>query len=125
METRLAFAFAAIYGTGNGLMTITRGTMPLVLFDARQYGTLVGRLLAPSFYLSAAGPVAYAYIIQRFGPVAALDVSLALSAAAPLPATLKPLASNAMPDLTICFQVPEAALPAGRSAKIVVLPFDT
>ena len=42
-----ALFFAFCYGAGNGILTITRGTLPLVLFDHRTYGTVVGRLLAP------------------------------------------------------------------------------
>jgi hypothetical protein len=53
-----------------------------VLFDYRSYGTFVGKLLVPSFLLSAAAPVAYAMIIERFGDRAALAVSFALGAAA-------------------------------------------
>lgn len=73
-----AIAFAVIYGSGNGLATIVRGALPLVLFDARVYGTLAGRLVAPSFLLSAAAPVVYAAIIERAGSRAALQLSVAL-----------------------------------------------
>ncbi|HTO83878.1 MAG TPA: MFS transporter [Methylomirabilota bacterium] len=72
-----AIAFAFLYGAGNGILTITRGTMPLVLFDPRSYGSLVGRLLVPSFLCSAAAPLLYALVIERFGNAAALDLSLA------------------------------------------------
>ena len=71
--------FALAYGAGNGLLTITRGTLPLLLFEPREYGTIVGRLLAPSFLLSAAAPLAYASLIERFGERAALELSLALA----------------------------------------------
>src|SRR3546814_16639976 len=60
-----AIAFAFLYGAGNGLLTITRGTLPLVLFDPRTYGALVGRLLVPSFFISAAAPLAYAVVNER------------------------------------------------------------
>jgi MFS family permease len=74
-----ALAFAFFYGAGNGIVTITRGTMPLVLFDHRVYGSLVGKLLAPSFFLSAAAPLAYATLIERCGERAALYLSIALA----------------------------------------------
>ncbi len=51
-----AIVFALVYGAGNGLLTITRGTLPLVLFEPREYGTIVGRLLAPSFLLVGRRP---------------------------------------------------------------------
>lgn len=73
-----AIAFALLFGVGNGLVTIVRGTLPLVLFEPQVYGALVGRLLVPSFFLSAFGPVAYALLIERFGDYAALILSLVL-----------------------------------------------
>jgi len=81
-----ALAFAFFYGAGNGLLTITRGTLPLALFDHRSYGTFVGRLIAPSFIASAVAPLAYAFVMQRFGDTGALILSagvacLALAAA--------------------------------------------
>ncbi len=77
----LAAAFAFLYGAGNGLSTIARGTLPLVLFDTRSYGTVVGRLLVPSFVVSAAAPLAYALVMERLGDAAAIHLSLAVSLA--------------------------------------------
>jgi hypothetical protein len=77
-----AIAFAFLYGAGNGIATITRGTLPLVLFEQRSYGALVGRLLVPSFILSAIAPVTYALIIDRFGDAPALYLSIALAGVA-------------------------------------------
>ena len=77
-----AVAFALLFGVGNGLVTIVRGTLPLVLFEHRVYGALVGKLLVPSFFLSAFGPVAYALLIERHGDHAALILSLVLGAVA-------------------------------------------
>lgn len=74
-------AYALLYGACNGLMTITRGTLPLALFDFRSYGTLVGALLVPSFLLTATAPVAYAVIIESAGARTAMSISAALAAA--------------------------------------------
>jgi hypothetical protein len=74
-----AVAFSFFYGAGNGILTITRGTLPLVLFDPRTYGAFVGRLLVPSFLLSALAPFAYAVVIERLGANGALYLSLALA----------------------------------------------
>lgn len=71
-----AFAFA--YGAGNGLLTIARGTQPLVLFDHRTYGALVGKLTAPGFFASAFAPIVYSGVIEAFGNAAALWLSVAL-----------------------------------------------
>jgi MFS family permease len=74
-----AVAFAFFYGAGNGILTITRGTLPLVLFDHRTYGAFVGKLLVPSFLLSAIAPFAYAAVMETFGVSAALYLSIALA----------------------------------------------
>jgi len=74
-----AVAFAFFYGAGNGLLTITRGTLPLILFDHRTYGSFVGKLLVPSFLFSAAGPVIYAFVIERFSEAGALYLSCGLA----------------------------------------------
>jgi len=77
VSTPAAVAFAFVVGAGNGLLTVARGTLPLVLFDHRSYGTLVGRLIAPSFILGAAAPVVFATIIDRFGESGALGFAAA------------------------------------------------
>lgn len=74
-----AFAFAFLYGAGNGLLTITRGTLPLVLFDPTTYGSLVGRLLAPSFFVSAAAPLLFALVMESWGALAGLWLCLLLA----------------------------------------------
>jgi len=74
-----AVIFTLFYGAGNGIATIARGTMPLVLFDPRTYGTVTGRLLAPSFFLGAAAPVTYAALMERYGAAAALHLSNAIA----------------------------------------------
>lgn len=69
--------FALAYGAGNGILTIVRGTQPLLLFDSRTYGQVVGRLLGPSFLVSALAPAAVALVIERHGVAAALDLCIA------------------------------------------------
>ncbi len=72
-----ALGFAFLYGAGNGLVTITRGTLPLVLFDHETYGARVGALLMPSFTLAAAGPLIFATVIESFGPRGGLTLAAA------------------------------------------------
>lgn len=74
-----AALYAGLYGACNGLLTITRGTLPLALFDYRVYGALVGRLLVPGFLLTAAAPVAYGELIAWQGPRAAMVASTLLA----------------------------------------------
>lgn len=69
--------FALTYGAGNGLLTIVRGTQPLLLFDTRSYGQVVGRLLGPSFLVSALAPAAIALVIERYGVATALHLCVA------------------------------------------------
>jgi MFS family permease len=71
-----AIVFAFLYGAANGVLTITRGTVPLVFVDARAYGGSVGQLVAPSFFFSAAAPAIYATVIERIGEISALLLSL-------------------------------------------------
>lgn len=71
--------FVLAYGVGNGLLTIVRGTLPLVLFEHRVYGGLSGRLMMPSFLLAAAAPFLYAAVIEAAGSGAAMAISLALA----------------------------------------------
>jgi Major Facilitator Superfamily len=75
-----ALFFAFCYGAANGIATITRGTLPLILFDHRSYGAIVGKMLVPSFLLSAGAPVLYAAVIEHFGDAAALELSVVLAA---------------------------------------------
>jgi len=75
----MAIVFAFLYGACNGILTITRGTLPLVLFDHRGYGALVGTLIVPSFVLSAAAPVLYAVFMDRFGNEGALHLSTVIA----------------------------------------------
>lgn len=75
----IGLAFAFLYGACNGILTITRGTLPLALFDHRNYGRLVGVLIVPSFLLSAAAPLIYAMFMNWFGDVGALYVSTGIA----------------------------------------------
>jgi MFS family permease len=77
-----AAALAFLSGAGNGILAITRGTLPLVLFHPRTYGAVTGRLLVPSLVLSAAAPITYAFVIDRGGETGALYLSIVLASLA-------------------------------------------
>jgi MFS family permease len=77
-----AIALAFLSGAGNGILAITRGTLPLVLFEPRTYGAVTGRLLMPSLVLSAAAPITYAFVIERLGQSGSLYLSVALASTA-------------------------------------------
>ena len=60
-----AAAFALMFGGANGLITITRGAVPLALFGASGYGRLMGRLAGPFLLVQAAAPVVMAFVVDR------------------------------------------------------------
>jgi hypothetical protein len=64
------------YGAGIGLESIARGTLPLALFGAPGYPTLMGRLALPSLLAQAASPVLGALLLQGVGPDGTLTVLL-------------------------------------------------
>ena len=59
----LAWAFAAVYGWSNGILTIVRGTVPAELFGRKGYGTLLGQLALPSFVCKAFAPLAVSLVL--------------------------------------------------------------
>lgn len=63
----LAPASLAVYGAGIGLESIARGTLPLALFGAPGYATLMGRLAMPSLLAQAAAPWVGAVLMERVG----------------------------------------------------------
>jgi hypothetical protein len=74
-------AFALLYGSGNGILTIARGTVPLALFGPENYGYRLGLLGMPSRFLSALAPFVFALLLERIG-TGILIVTAALSVAA-------------------------------------------
>src|SRR4029450_13602173 len=62
VSTTTAAAFALMFGGANGLVTITRGAVPLALFGASGYGRLMGRLAAPFLLMQSAAPLMMAFV---------------------------------------------------------------
>lgn len=56
-----------LYGAGNGLHTIARGALPLVLFDPRHYALFMGRLALPSLIVQALAPMVGAWLLVGDG----------------------------------------------------------
>jgi MFS family permease len=75
-----AAAFALMFGGANGLVTITRGAVPLALFGASGYGRLIGRLAGPFLLMQAAAPLMMAFVVERAGDPAALALAAAFTA---------------------------------------------
>ena len=76
-----AAAFAVLHGAGNGLLTISRGTLPLVLFGPPGYGLRTGIIAAPARVTTAAAPLLFGLLLNVMG-TGALLVSGGLSLAA-------------------------------------------
>lgn len=72
-----AVAFAIVFGAGNGLAYVVRGTVVLAVFDAREYATWLGRISRVRLIVSAAVPFLLALVIEQFGATAALSICLA------------------------------------------------
>lgn len=62
-----AAAFALLHGVGNGIMTIAKGTLPLVLFGAQGYGALTGWMMMPARVAQAAAPVLFGLALEQWG----------------------------------------------------------
>jgi MFS family permease len=60
-------AFAALYGLGNGVMTIVRGTSIAELFGRDRYAELNGALAAPAVLAKAGSPLAMAALWSASG----------------------------------------------------------
>ncbi len=63
----LALLGAALYGVGNGILTIIRGTLPLALFGQEGYATRMGLLGRPIMIALAFGPLISAFILEKWG----------------------------------------------------------
>ncbi|MPZ40287.1 MAG: MFS transporter [Rhizobiales bacterium] len=73
-----AAAFMVMFGMANGLITIARGTVPLVLFGPIGYGALLGRIAGPWLVMQAMAPLVLAFIAERTSDPAALALAALL-----------------------------------------------
>ncbi len=81
----LAPVFAVLYGAGNGVLTIARGTLPLAVFGPDGFGHRVGLLAMPARMIGAVAPLALGLAMQGIGThVLWITSGLSLSALAAL-----------------------------------------
>jgi predicted MFS family arabinose efflux permease len=73
----VAGLFAVLHGSGNGILTIARGTVPLAVFGPANYGYRLGLIGAPSRVAQAAAPLLFGLLLDRWG-IGALWASSAL-----------------------------------------------
>ncbi|MGH6865519.1 MAG: MFS transporter [Methyloceanibacter sp.] len=80
-----AVIFAVLHGAGNGILTITKGTLPLAIFGPFEYGLRQGLLMVPARFGQAGAPFLFAVLIERFGASALLlSISLGFAGLAAL-----------------------------------------
>lgn len=72
-----AAVFSTLYGAGNGLLTIARGTVPLAVFGPHRYGERTGLLGAPARTSQAFAPLIFGLLLDSMG-MSAIVVSAAL-----------------------------------------------
>jgi len=77
----IAPAFTILYGAGNGILTIARGTLPLAVFGPVGFGRRVGVLAVPARVSGAIAPLVLGLLMQSFG-ANVLWISAALSVSA-------------------------------------------
>jgi hypothetical protein len=75
-----ATTFALMFGGANGLITITRGALPLALFGPLGYGRLIGRLAGPFQIMQAAAPLVMAFVVEKVSDPMALALAAAFAA---------------------------------------------
>jgi MFS family permease len=63
----MVVAFTLLMGASQGVITIVRGAVPLVMFGAQGYGAVLGAIAAPVLIVNAASPTAFAWIVDRWG----------------------------------------------------------
>jgi hypothetical protein len=76
----LAWLAMLLYGAGNGMRTVVRGTLPLALYGQREYAAAMGRLARLPLLGQAMTPLACGYVAEGFGLMPLLDGILAAAA---------------------------------------------
>ena len=76
-----AAVFTVLHGAGNGVLTIAKGTLPLVLFGPAGYGARQGLMMAPARVAQAFAPVVFGVLLDGMR-AAALWVTALLGLAA-------------------------------------------
>ncbi|MBU1354532.1 MAG: MFS transporter [Gammaproteobacteria bacterium] len=76
-----AAVFTVLHGAGNGILTIAKGTLPLVLFGPSGYGARQGLMMVPARVAQAFAPVLFGMLLDGVG-AAAVWLTALLGAAA-------------------------------------------
>jgi MFS family permease len=77
VEAWAVAAFCVLYGLGNGVITIVRGTLPQAIFGSEHYGAIAGAMAGPALIAKAAGPLVIAAALNCYAdPLVSLAVLL-------------------------------------------------
>jgi len=63
----MAAVFVIFHGAGDGILTIAKGTLPLVLFGPQGYGARQGLLMVPARIAQALSPWLFGLCLDRWG----------------------------------------------------------
>ena len=59
--------FAVLYGMGDGIKTITMGTLPLALFGQEGFGARLGWIAFIRMSVNSSSPFLFAWITESYG----------------------------------------------------------
>ncbi|MEZ3500297.1 MFS transporter [Pantoea sp. KPR_PJ] len=76
---QFALLSMVLYGAGNGLRAIVRGTLPLAMVKPEAYAVVVGRMARPALTGQALTPLVGGYVFETFGASATLWLLCALA----------------------------------------------
>jgi MFS family permease len=72
----VAALFAIAFGAANGVMTIARGALPLLMFGPIGYGRVIGRIARPALFVQALAPFVVASAVERFSDRTVLEMGI-------------------------------------------------
>lgn len=79
LEIRSVAAALVLYGAGNGVYSIARGTVPLSLFGPLRYARIIGALAFASLIAQAISPPIAALVLERAGGPYVLTLLLGIA----------------------------------------------
>jgi len=90
----VAAVFTVLHGAGNGILTIAKGTLPLVLFGPAGYGARQGLMMVPARVAQAFAPVLFGMLLDGVGAAALWATALLGLAALGALWVLQPIAQR-------------------------------
>jgi hypothetical protein len=72
----VAALFAIAFGAANGVMTVARGALPLLMFGPTGYGRVIGRIARPGLFVQALAPFVVASAVERLSDRTVLEMGI-------------------------------------------------